>query len=115
MTTGTSGHIKLLSKIGKAISDKKISWRSSNKKVAAVTAGGTVKAVKSGTATITAKYKGKTYRCRVTVKNATLQTKRKTLNMGQKYTQKLYDANGKKRIDAKKIKRLNGAPPIKGL
>lgn len=103
MTTGTSGHIKLLSKTGKTISDRKIKWKSSNRKVATVTSGGTVKAVKSGKATITAKYRGKTYKCRVTVKNATLRTRRKTLSTGQKYVQKLYDANGK-RIDARKIK-----------
>ena len=103
MTTGTSGHIKLLSKTGKTISDRKIKWKSSNRKVATVTSGGTVKAVKSGKATITAKYRGKTYKCRVTVKNATLRTRRKTLSTGQKYVQKLYDANGKI-INARKIK-----------
>ena len=47
---------------------KKVKWSSSKKKVAAVTKKGKVKAVKAGTATITAKTSGKKYKCRVTVK-----------------------------------------------
>lgn len=48
---------------------KKVSWSSSNKKVATVTSKGKVKAVKAGTAKITAKVSGKKYTCKVTVKN----------------------------------------------
>ena len=50
---------------------KKVKWSSSKKSVATVSKSGTVKAKKAGKATITAKYKGKKYRCKVTVKNPT--------------------------------------------
>lgn len=46
----------------------KASWKSSNKKVAAVNSKGVVKGCKTGTAKISAKVKGKTYTCKVTVK-----------------------------------------------
>ena len=49
---------------------RKVSWSSSNKKVATVTSKGKVKAIKAGTAKITAKVSGKKYTCKVTVKNA---------------------------------------------
>lgn len=45
----------------------KIKWSTSNKKIATVK-NGKVKALKKGKATITAKYKGKSYKCKVTVK-----------------------------------------------
>jgi hypothetical protein len=45
----------------------KVTWTSSNKKVATVTANGTVKGVKTGTATITAKVGKKTVQATVTV------------------------------------------------
>ena len=51
-----------------------VKWTTSNKKIAAVKKKGNNKAVitakKKGTATITAKYKGKKYQCKVTVKKA---------------------------------------------
>ncbi len=46
----------------------KITWKSSNKKVATVSSKGKVTAKKKGKATITAKVAGKTYKCKVTVK-----------------------------------------------
>lgn len=49
---------------------KKIKWSSSKKKVATVSKKGKVKAVGIGKAKITAKYKGKKYVCKVTVKAA---------------------------------------------
>lgn len=48
-------------------SSKSVKWSSSNKKVAAVSAGGTVKGKSPGKATVTAKVKQKKYKCRVTV------------------------------------------------
>ena len=48
---------------------KKVTWSSSNKKVATVNKKGKVTAKKKGTATITAKASGKKYKCKVTVKN----------------------------------------------
>lgn len=47
---------------------KKVTWKSSNKKVATVTSTGKVTAKKKGTATITAKVGNKTLKCKVTVK-----------------------------------------------
>ena len=46
---------------------KKVKWKSSNKKVATVSKNGTVKAVKSGNATISGKYKGITFKTKITV------------------------------------------------
>ena len=55
---------------------KKVKWKSSNKKVATVSKNGTVKAVKSGKATISGKYKGITFKTKITVKeNATTYNK----------------------------------------
>lgn len=45
----------------------KVKWSSSNKKIAKVSAKGTVKAVKLGKCTITAKVKGKKLKCKVAV------------------------------------------------
>ena len=47
---------------------KKVVWKSSNKKVATVSSTGKVTGKKKGTATITAKVGGKSYKCKVTVK-----------------------------------------------
>lgn len=48
----------------------KVSWRSSNKKVAVVSSKGKVIAKKKGKAVVSAAANGKTYKCRVTVKRA---------------------------------------------
>lgn len=48
----------------------KVTWSSSKKSVATVSKSGKVKAKKNGTATITAKYQGKKYKCIITVKKA---------------------------------------------
>jgi hypothetical protein len=49
---------------------KKVTWKSSNKKIAAVSSAGKVTAKKQGTAKITASVSGKKYTCKVTVKKA---------------------------------------------
>ena len=49
---------------------KKIKWTTSKKTVAKVSSKGVVTAVKPGTATIKGKVAGKTYTCKMTVKNA---------------------------------------------
>ena len=63
MTAGTSRTIKL-----KGAKASKVKWSSSKKSVATVSKG-KIKARKAGKATITAKYKNRKYRCRVTVRN----------------------------------------------
>lgn len=47
--------------------NKGVSWKSSNKKIATVSKKGVVKGKKGGTTTITAKYKKKKYKCKITV------------------------------------------------
>lgn len=50
----------------------KVKWSSSKPKVARVSSSGKVTGLKKGTAVIKAKYKGKTYKCTVTVENPSL-------------------------------------------
>ena len=85
----------LLDKNGKKISNDKITWSSSNKAVAKVSAKGNITGVKSGTAVISAKYSGRTYYCVVTCKNAKLKYSSKTITVGEKFLQKLSDPSGK--------------------
>lgn len=64
---------KVTLKVGKTVKlklkhAKKVKWSSNNKKVATVNKKGKVKAKKAGKAKIVAKYKGKKYTCKVTVK-----------------------------------------------
>ena len=103
LTTGATYTLKLLDKKGKTISASKVKWSTSSKKIATVSKKGVVKGVKKGTATITATYKGKKYTCKVTVKNASLSAKKKTLAEGKSFTLKLKDADGKN-VSYKKIK-----------
>ncbi len=62
VTTGYSVKLKLVG------AKSKVKWKSSNKTIATVTSKGVVKAKKTGKVTISAKHKGKTYKCKVTVK-----------------------------------------------
>lgn len=67
---------------------KKVTWTSSNKKIATVTKKGKVTAKKAGKATITAKAGKKKYKCKIIVK-----AKKKTDSAGQPSEQtKKYDA-----------------------
>ena len=51
--------------------DKNVKWKSSDKKIVSVSKTGVIKAKKSGKAKVTAKYDGKKYTCKVTVKKET--------------------------------------------
>ena len=82
--------------------NKKITWSSSNKKIATVSAKGKVTAKKKGTATITAKVSGKSYKCKVTVKNPYLNATKKNLEVNKTYTLKLTGATAKKYTSSKK-------------
>ena len=69
---------------------KKVTWKSSNKKVATVSKKGKVTAKKKGKATITATVSGKKYTCKVTVKEIALKSislnkTSLTLDKGNKY------------------------------
>ncbi|MDO4978149.1 MAG: Ig-like domain-containing protein [Eubacteriales bacterium] len=72
----------------------KVTWSSSNKKIAKVTSKGKVTAVKSGKATIKAKVKGKTYKCTVKVINPTLSKTSSTIFVGGKDTLSVSGAVG---------------------
>lgn len=107
LTTGETYKQKLLNKNDKQISNKNIKWTTSDKKIVKISSEGTVTAVKKGTATVSAMYKGKTYKCKVTVKNATLKYTKKSLTVGKSFTQKLTNASGKN-IKSSKIKWSSG-------
>mgnify|MGYP002626753167 CR=1 FL=1 len=64
LTVGSKTQLKLKN----APKGKTIKWTTNNKKIAAVTQSGIVRAKKKGTAKITAKLSGKKYICKVTVK-----------------------------------------------
>ena len=72
-----------------------VKWSSSNSKVASVS-GGKVKGKKKGTATITAKVKGKKLKCRVTVKNRIyLSKKSATVYVGKSLQLKVKGTSSK--------------------
>lgn len=62
---------------------KKVTWFSSNKKVATVSKKGLVKAKKSGNVTITAKCSGKKYKCKITVRETKLSHTHITMKYGE--------------------------------
>ncbi len=68
----------------KKYSRKKISWSTSNRKVASVSKSGTVRGVSKGKAVITAKVGKKRYRCTVSVQQPVLSAK--TMTLGYKGT-----------------------------
>lgn len=75
--------------------NKAITWSSSNTAVATVSSAGKVKAVKAGTATITAKTSnGKTATCKITVSNAVSGTDTAQPDQEALYN-KLFDINNK--------------------
>lgn len=94
LTTGESYTQKLLDKNNKTISASKVKWSTSSKKVATISSSGKIVAKSKGKATLTATYKGTKYKFTVTVKDATLKYKTKTLYLGKSFTQKLEDATG---------------------
>ena len=107
---GTSFKLKVKNYTGKA------SFKSSNPKIAKVSANGKITAKKPGKATITAKVNGKVFKCKVTSKVALKITykfkKRIKINVGQnKKIRKLYKyttnlATLKKYVSAKKYKKF---------
>lgn len=64
---------------------KKVVWSSSNKKVATVTAKGTVKGISKGSCTITAKVGEKKYTCEVTVLNQNISEKNLIMLTGDQH------------------------------
>lgn len=85
LNPGNSKTIKL-----KGASAKKVKWSTSNKKVATVSKG-KIKAKKTGTVTITAKYKNKKYKCKVVVREMENPAPDKTVNEEKILTMKIGD------------------------
>lgn len=70
--------------------------------MATVSSKGKITAKKKGTATITAKVSGKSYKCKVTVKNPYLNATKKNIEVNKTYTLKLTGATAKKYTSSKK-------------
>lgn len=72
----------------KGVKGKKVKWSTSSKKVVTIKTSGknkqkcTLTAKKSGNATIKAKYRGKTYKCKVTVKAKSVSTSKPSTTNG---------------------------------
>ena len=87
---------------------KTVKWSTSNKNIADVSSKGKVTAKKKGIATITAKVSGKSYKCKVTVKNPYLNKKEVSLKKGKTTTIKLIGATASKyKSDNTKVATVN--------
>lgn len=75
---------------------RKVTWKSSNKKIAKVNKKGVVKALSPGKCTITAKVRGKKLKCKVTVGIPLNESRRKNYMI-------LYGKKGKKGKGEEKI------------
>lgn len=87
MTRGTAEQLELLGDVS-----GKITWKSSRKSVVTVNAAGRIVAKKKGTATITARVAGRSYRCKVTVRQPVtsirLNQRSIAISVGRTYTLK---------------------------
>ena len=82
---------------------KKATWKSSNKKVATVSKNGKMTGNKKGSAVITAKVNKKTYKCKVTVTEPTLNKTKVTLTITKKKTKPAVQLKVKN-VSAKNVK-----------
>lgn len=72
-----------------------VKWSTSNKRIATVSSNGVVKGISNGTATIYAKNGGKTYKCKVVVKNPSMTRKSITPFVKQTYKLGVNGGSGK--------------------
>ena len=93
--TKATGYVGKTTTLKVSGTKKAVKWKTSNKKVATVSSKGKVTAKKAGSATITAKVSGKSYKCKVTVKNPSLNKSKATLEEGKTLTLKLTGATAK--------------------
>ena len=107
ITVGETYQQKLIDVNGKVIKASNVKWSTNKKGVAKISKSGKVSAVKVGTAILNAKYKGKVYKFKVTVKKPQFASSKIILTTGETYKQKLYNAN-KKLIGTKNIQYKSG-------
>ena len=89
-------YVKQTAKVKSMFSTKgKITYKSSNKKVAKISSAGKITALKKGTTTITATQKGVSRKFKLTVKKPKLNAAKKTLKKGKKFTLKITGKVGK--------------------
>lgn len=95
----------------------KVKWSSSNKKIATVTSKGVVKGGKKGTATITAKVNGKTFKCKVTVETPKISKSKASVNKGKTITLSIKNTKQKVKWSSsnKKIATVNSKGVVKGI
>lgn len=86
-TIYTSGNKTIQLKATVEGASKKVTWKSSNKKIATVNSKGKVTAKKAGVTNITAKANGKTAKCKVIVKQK-IPTKKEVYKIYKKYLSK---------------------------
>ena len=96
LATGKTSKLKLT-----GATASKTSWKSSNTKVATVSSSGLVKGMKAGTATITAIYYGKAFKCAITVKAAATTSTNKSPYEEPDYTVQDWGGNSSGESDAK--------------
>jgi uncharacterized protein YjdB len=77
------------------VGNSKITWKSSKTGVATVSSSGKVTAKKAGTTTISAKYNGKTYKCKLTIKAKTTSSSSGTKTYTVGYGTKAISLTGK--------------------
>lgn len=95
-----------------------IKWTTSNSKIVTVSSKGVVKALKNGTATITAiTSSGKKASINIIVSNAAISSTSKTVNIGQKITLKInnYSGSVKWSTSNKKIATVSSSGVVKGI
>lgn len=90
MYVGNTLQLKL-----KGANCKKVKWSTSNKSIAKVSKSGKITALKKGNVTIAAKYKNKTYKCKIAVKSAKISEKKLVLRVGQGYDLNVNKTSGK--------------------
>ncbi len=96
ITSGGNFTQVVYSASGTKVSASKITWSTSNKDVVTVNSKGKITAVDEGTAKVYAKYLGKRYAVKVTVKDATLEYEDYKLEIGDTFTQVIYNCLGDK-------------------
>ena len=94
-----------------------VKWSTSNKNVVTVSNGGVLKAVKKGTAVITATVDKKKFTCKVSVKNPSISKKAITLKLGKTTTLSVKNAVGKVKWSSsnKKVASVNSKGVVKAV